>query len=219
MKRNRLALLLGGPPLWQLAVLLGVGLVLLLCAHIYARSCRPEELSSDIAAVGLRRVNEVLRLVAESDFGRSSRGAVVTAAAVELVSDGRVRFSPNMAEEALYRKEFGRPPVLYISVFCHGKRVMWPRPAELAERICHESLHTVVQSRDRSKEEECDAFCAAEEASAAVGQRSPRYPVMRDGRKIWDWIQEVYSNYPSDREYDPIGYTLQELSVRTGIAY
>ncbi|MFC1462934.1 hypothetical protein ACFLQU_04930 [Verrucomicrobiota bacterium] len=202
-----------------MAVLLGVGLVLVVCAYIYGRSCRPDELPDDISHIGVRKVHEVLELVGKSDFGRSPRGAALAAAAVELMDQGRVRFSPNLDQEALYRKEFGRRPVLYISVFFHNGRVLWPQPEELAERIYHESLHSIAQSKHKSKEEECDAFCAAEEAAAAVGQRSPRYPVMRDGKTVFKWVQEVYSRYPSDRAYVPVGCTSEELADRTGISY
>jgi hypothetical protein len=207
------------PPLWHMAMLLGVGFVLVLWAYIYGRSCRPQELPYDIAKIGILKVNETLQLVGKSDFGRSHRGATITAVAMELLDQGRIKFSPDLIPEALYRKDPFCRPVLYISVFSHKGRVLWPRPEELAERVFHESLHSVVHSKHRSKEEECDAFCAAEEAVAAVGHRSPRYPVMRDGITIWEWVQEVYSQYPSDKTYAPVGCTSKELTARTGIAY
>jgi hypothetical protein len=90
---------------------------------------------------------------------------------------------------------------------------------ELAQRIYHETLHSVMGSRHRSIEEECDAFCAAEEAAAAVERRLPRYPVMRDGKPIEEWVKDVYSQYPSSTTYVPVGCTVEELAARTGIAY
>ena len=78
-----------------------------------------------------------------------------------------------------------------------------PRPEQLAQRVCHETLHAVVGSKDRAKEEECDVFCAAEEAAAAVGQ----------------CVQQSYPQHPSHKTYAPVGCTLKELAARTGITY
>jgi hypothetical protein len=207
------------PPLWRIGLLLGVGLVLMAWAYRYGESCRPRELAHDVARDGIRKVREVIELVRKSDFGSSPRGRLLTAAAMDLMDQGRIRFSPNLEQEALYRKELGRKPVLYISVFCHKDRVLWPLPEELAERIYHEALHTVVQSKNKSREEECDAFCAAAEAAAGASGRLPRYPVMREGQTVWKWVQNAYSQYPSDRTYVPVGCTLDDLAVRTGITY
>ena len=219
MRRDTSRRFLAKPPLWRMAVLLGIGLVLSLSAYIHKRSCRPPELPDDLSVIGVRKVYEMLEVVGKSDFGRSPRGALLTAAAMKLMDEGRVRFSPNLEQEALYRKEPGRRPVLYISVFFHNERVLWPRAEELAERLYHESLHSLVQAKHRSREEECDAFCAASEAAAAVDQRLPGYPVMRDGKPVWEWVQETYAEYPSDETYVPVGCTLKELAARTGITH
>jgi hypothetical protein len=216
---NRSGRFLSKPPLWRIGLLLGVGLLLTAWAYRHGKSCRPPELADDIARDGLRKVREAIDLVRKSDFGSSQRGKLLTAAAMDFMDQDRIRFSPNMEQEALYRKEVGRRPILYISVFCHKDRVLWPPPEELAERIYHESLHAVVQSKNKSREEECDAFCAAEEAAAAVSKRLPRYPVMRDGETVWMWVRNVYSQSPSDRTYVPVGCTLNDLAVRTGITY
>lgn len=166
----------------------------------------PEVLPADAAGEGLRRLRAVTELVRNSDFGRSRRGGLVTGAAAEMIDRGRVRFSPNLGQEALYRKELGREPVIYLSVCCYGDRVLWPSSEELAERVYHESLHVAVRSRRKSREEECDAFCVAAEAAAVVRGRAPCYPVMRDGTTVWKWVENVYTQYPSDRAYAPIGY-------------
>jgi hypothetical protein len=74
-------------------------------------------------------------------------------------------------------------------------------------------------AKSKSSEEECDAFCAAEEAAAGASGRLPRYPVMREEETVWKWVQNVYSQIPSDKTYVPVGCTLNDLAVRTGITY
>lgn len=203
------------PPLWRLSVLLVVGLILMMWAGRLVQSCRPSEVPDTVARDGIRRIYEVIDVVRNSTFGRSYRGNVLTASALKMMAAGNIKFSPNLAQEALYRKEVGRSPVLYISVFVRNDRVMWPLPEELAERIYHESLHAAIQTENHSRQEECDAYCAAEEAAAVVAGRSPRLPVMRDGKPVWEWVQDAYSTYPSDKSYLPVGYTLTELAART----
>ncbi len=199
-----------------MGVLLGTGILLVCCAVSYRNSRRPPELSGEWVGIGGRKISEVLKSVSNSKFGASERGARLTTAATALMAKGLLRFSPNLEQEALYRKEYGGDPVLYLSVYCHKDQVLWPAPEELAERIYHETLHAVVGSKKKSKEEESDAFCAAEEAAAAAVKRPARYPVMRDGVKIWDWVQDAYPQCPADDTYVPVGYTLKQLSARIG---
>ncbi len=196
---------------------MAAGAVSVLLAIVHVRSLRPCELPPEQSAEGLRKVRETLSMVGNSEFGRSPRGMALTAAASELLAQGRVRFSPDIQGEALYRKETLRRPVLYIAAPSMKGRVFWPSQAELAERVYHESLHVVVGSRKRSIEEECDAFCAAEEASAVVGQRAPLYPVMRDGTAVWKWVKEAYPTHRADPTYRPVGCTVEEFAGRVGM--
>jgi hypothetical protein len=179
-------------------------------------SRRPRELPPEEAQVGLAQVREVIDLIRKSEFGRSDRGRRLTAEADALARRGGIRFCPDLGVEALYRKELGRRPVLYISVLRHRNGVLWPSQTELAERIYHESLHAVVRSKRKCREEECDAFCAAEEAAAAIEQRSPACPVRRDGLTVWQWVRRAYAQHPSDPDYQPVGYTPEQLAVMAG---
>lgn len=209
----------GRPPLWRVGVLLVLGLGLAVAAHIHSTGRRPPELSAELAEAGNRKVREVLEIIGESEYGRSTRGAILTAKARAMMEDRRIRFSPNLPQEALCWKEWLREPVLYISVFFHKDRVSWPPRSSLAERIYHEALHAVVGGNRPSRQEECDAFCAAEEAAAAVSGRIPQYPVMRDGKTVWTWVSEVYTESRSFPKYEPVGCAQQELAARTGCEF
>jgi hypothetical protein len=154
--------------------------------------------------------------VERSDFGRSDRGRLLLARARQLVERGALRFSTELRGEALYRKERGSRPLLYVRVERLAGEHTLPTRAEMAERVFHETLHAVKDSARKSLEEECDAFCAAEEARAAIEGRLPRYPVTRDGQPVWKWVRSAYRDLKSDPEYRPVGRTLAELARRSG---
>ena len=219
MTRNTGRKFLSLPPLRRVLCLLALGVVLAIGAHMYRLSRRPAELPPELAEEGIAMAREVVRLVDESPFGRTERGRILTQHARDLIDRGRLRFSDELGGEALYRKELGCRPILYIGVIQSRTRVLWPEPASLAECIFHETLHAVVNSRKRCLEEECDAFCAAEEAAAAVEGRPPVYPVPRDNEPIWQWVRAAYRRTPSNPDYTPIGHTREELAKKTGIVY
>lgn len=198
--------------------LLAIGLLLIFLAYEYRISQRPKELSSEETAVGLAKVQRVIDVVGQSEFGQTERGRKLTQQAQDLLRDGRIRFSAGLEMDSLYRKEFGSRPILYIAVLRGKDSVLWLDAEALARRIYHEVLHATVGSKRKSKEEECDAFCAAEEAVSAVEKRPPRYPVMRDGQSVWKWVQVAYPDTPSDPGYKPVGYTFAEFAARTGIS-
>ncbi len=220
------------PPARRFALIVGLGAVAIAAAYFYGRSHRPETVPGDVAERGLAEVREVLRLVEASEFGRSERGAALTSCANRFVEEDRVRFSAHLKTEALYRKEPGRAPVLYISVFAWSRGFVLPSRGELAERIYHEALHAVKRSGRKSFEEECDAFCAAEEARAAGEVRPPVFPLRRDGEILWRWVVGTYKDAGPFRPdtvdptnirarsapgYAPVGRTLDELARKAGI--
>jgi hypothetical protein len=200
----------------RLALIAAAGAVLVFGAWQFRLSRRPRELPAAQNEVGLGKVREIMNVVERSTFGGTPRGRRLTSAARAMVRAGRVRFSPELEGEALYRRELGCAPVLYISVAACRDRVLWPAQARLAERLYHETLHAVVDSESRSWEEECDAFCAAEQARAAVAGEAPRYPVRRDGVPVWDWVRENYPHMASAPGYVPVGLTRAELGGMSG---
>ncbi len=209
--------LFSSPQHWRVLSLLAIGALLIFLVYRYRVSQRPKELSPEYTIEGLALVQEMIDMVRKSPFGQSERGTILTNQTQELIRDGRIRFSVNMQIECLYRKEFGCQPVLYIGVLKSGERVLWPDAEAFARRIYHEVLHVVINSEVESKEEECDAFCAAEEAVSGVENRPPRYPVMKDGKCTWEWVNIKYNKTPSDINYKPLGYTLSELALKTGM--
>ena len=207
------------PPLRRILALLVVGVVLVGIVLGVHASRRPKELPDADSKKGLASVEDVIRRVGASGFGRTPRGEKLTRHARELLQSGRIRFTDALEVDALYRKERIGKGVLYIVVTRIPRGIEWPTADELARRVYHETLHAVVDSWSGCKEEECDGFCAAEEAAAAIENRAPQYPVMRDGDRIWDWVATAYPKVVSNPRYRPVGYTLAELAKRTGITH
>ena len=203
------------PPWRRLAVLLLCGALLVCIGFGLRASRRPKELPAADARDGLAAVEKVITRVGASDFGRAPRGEALTRRARELLRGGHIRFTEALDVDALYRKERMGEGILYIGVVRRRDGIEWPTAAELARRIYHETLHALVGTSTPSLEEECDAFCAAEEASAVVENRAPRYPVIRDGQRVWEWVKAAYSKLPSNPDYQPVGYTPAELAERT----
>lgn len=207
------------PPLKRLAVLVALAAVAIAAASVYRRSLRPKTVPPDVAAKGLAEARRVVDLVRRSEFGRGERGRALSVQAASFLEGGRLMFSTELRTEALYRKEPGAAPVLYIGVFGCPRGFVLPGRGELAERIYHEALHAVKRADRKTYEEECDAYCAAEEARSAVEGRSPSFPVERDGEVLWLWVTSTYVHARSDPEYAPVGQTLRELARKAGIEY
>lgn len=197
--------------------LLAAGAVLIAGAYGYRVYRSPSVLRPQETAVGLIKGRDVLGRVQQSEFGRTERGRRLTDRARSLLDRGGIRFSDSLGAEALCVRYFGGDPVLYVGVIRARNGIAWPSDAAIAKRIFHESLHLETGTASKSKEEECDAFCAAEEAAAAVMQREARYPVKRDGRLVWKWVQRIYKESASDPKYQPVGYMFSELAEKTGI--
>ena len=178
---------------------------------------RPKELSVEESKEGIARVQKVIDLVRESPFGNSKRGAELTSTLQRFLRESRVKFSDSIHLRCLCRKEFGGQAILYIGVIRSRQGLVWQDSEALARRIYHEVLHAIIGSKEDSKQEECDAFCAGAEAVAAVEKRSCEYPVRKDGQIVWEWVKDKYPDTPSDKNYIPMGYTFSDLAEKTGI--
>jgi hypothetical protein len=198
--------------------IIAVGLALFFIAHQYRLSLRPPELSTEETRIGLKIVRNLLITVDRTEFGKTPRCKVLTDKLRELLDKGRIRFSINLDRECLYRQELGSEPLLYIAVSYGKYGPVWPDHDALARRIYHEALHGVIKSKKDSKEEESDAFCLAAEVLAAIEGREVAYPVMKDGKSVWEWVNESYTETPSDKNYKPLGYSFAELAEKTGIS-
>ncbi len=212
------AMFLSRPPLWRLGIVLALGTAAIAAAAVYRSSVRPEPVPPEVAERGLADVRAVLYLVRASDFGRGERGAVLTAEIERFLEDGRLVLTADISGEALYRKELCAAPVLYVGVYGCPRGYLLPDRSEIAERLYHEALHSVKRSDRKVYEEECDAYCAAEEARAAVEGRAPDFPLERDGRPVWEWVTATYEDAASDPAYAPVGRSIGDLAEKAGMA-
>ena len=196
---------------------MAVGLALLFIAHQYRLSLRPPELSAEETRIGLKTLRNLLITVDRTEFGKKQRCKILTDKLRELLEKGRIRFSMNLDRECLYRQELGSEPLLYIAVSYGRYGPVWPDHDALGRRIYHEALHGVIKSKQDSKQEECDAFCVAAEVVSAIEGREVSYPVMKDGKSVWEWVNESYIDAPSDTNYHPLESSYEELAVKVGI--
>ncbi|MHC5054082.1 MAG: hypothetical protein ACYTKD_05115 [Planctomycetota bacterium] len=217
MKSPR-ATLLSRPPLKRLGLILALGAAAIAAAAVHRASIRPTPVPPEVAARGLAEVRAVLDLVSASEFGRGERGAALTGEIERFLEDGRLVFTADISTEALYRKELCAAPVLYVGVFGCPRGYLLPDRAEIAERLYHEALHSVKRSAAKFYEEECDAYCAAEEARASVEGRALAFPLERDGRPLWEWVTATYEDAASDPAYAPVGQSLEDLMEKAGVA-
>jgi len=201
----------------RLGVILALGAVAIIAAAIHRSSLRPRPAPPEVAERGLADVRAVIDIVRGSEFGRSERGSALTDEIEQFLEDGRIVFTTDISGEALYRKEFGSAPVLYVGVYGAVRGCLLPDRGEIAQRLYHEALHSVKGSARKSLEEECDAYCAAEEARAAVEGRPPVFPLRRDGRPLWEWVTAAYRDVKSDSSYVPVGQTPEDLAEKAGM--
>ena len=213
----------------RLGLILGLGIVAIVTAALHRSSLRPKPVPGEIAKKGLAEVRAVVDIVRQSEFGGSERGSALTGEIERFLEDGRIVFTADISGEALYRKEPFAAPVLYIVVYlpaCVRRHTqaggavrghLLPDRGEIAQRLYHEALHSVKRSPRKSLEEECDAFCAAEEARAAIEGRAPAFPLERDGRPLWEWVTATYRDATSDPSYLPVGQTPEDLAEKSGI--
>ncbi|MHC4248313.1 MAG: hypothetical protein ACYS9X_04220 [Planctomycetota bacterium] len=216
--RSLRATLLSRPPLKRLGLILALGAAAIAVAAVYRSSIRPDPVPPDVAARGLADVRAILDLIGASEFGKGPRGAALTGEIERFLEDGRLVFTADISGEALYRKEFCADPVLYVGVFGCPRGHLLPDRAEIAERLYHEALHSVKRSGRKTREEECDAYCAAEEARASVDGRAPAFPLEREGRPLWEWVAATYEDAASDPAYVPVGQGLEDLMEKAGVA-
>ena len=208
---------LSRPPRRRLIALAGAGAILVAAACLYRRAQRPREVSSATARDGLALAAAVLDSVEASEFGKTERGRALSSAARGMMARGALRFSAELGTEGLCRRERGAAPVLYIGVYRGPRGFVLPSRGEMAERIYHETLHGLKDSKRKSLEEECDAFCAAAQACAAVEGRTVSYPVTRGGRNLWEWVRSAYPDAKGDPLYRPVGIGREELVRMAGI--
>ncbi len=208
---------LSRPPRRRLIALAAAGAILVPAAWLYRRAQRPREVPSSTARDGLALAAAVLDSVEASEFGKTERGRALSSAARGMMGRDALRFSAELGTEGLCRRERGAAPVLYVGVYRGPRGFVLPSRGEMAERIYHETLHALKDSKRKSLEEECDAFCAAAEACAAVEGRAVSYPVTRGGRNLWEWVGSAYPGADRDPGYKPVGIGREELVRRAGI--
>ncbi|MCB2156221.1 hypothetical protein KQI84_15195 [bacterium] len=200
----------------RVAILLLIGVVAIGAVWAWRLSKRPPEVTPEHAKQGIAQVEAVLEKIDASDFGQTERGQILTARLRKFIASGHLRFSPDLRAESILWDQPGLPQMIYIGAMESPRGATFPNAERLAKRLYHEALHAEQNSKVVCLEEECDAFTAAEEASAAVAGRKPRYPVLRDNEPIWDWVNVNYTEMSSNENYRPVGRSHDDLAEKAG---
>jgi len=198
----------------RLAAILAVGAVAMGFAQRHVASLRPRLAPDAIARQGRTTLEATLATVAASAFGQTRRGEALVDEAQRYLDGGRILFADGLGKVSLFRKEFGRRPVVYINVPRLSNRYTLPDVATLARAVTHEMLHAVQNTG--CYEEECDAFIAAAQADAAVRGVAVEFPVLRDAAPIAAWVREVYEGKTPSPDYAPLGQNREWLTRASG---
>jgi len=202
----------------RLGIILAVGTACIIAAAIYGPSGRRTPAPPETQEEGIALVRDILRRVRPTEFGRSPRGTLLSETIEDFLQRGRLIFTPDIASQALYRREGTGYAVLYVKALRIGGRVVHQTPEEVAEGIYHEAVHASQRHEHGSSiEEECDGFCAGLCAGAAVTGRAEPELLTIEGAPLAQFVTTSYPELPRKPDYQPVSASLDWLKRRTGL--
>lgn len=212
-----MALRVRGTPTWRLAVIVAVGGACIAGAAWYRRSLRPKPVPPEVQAEGEARVRDLLADVAETEFGKSQRGTLLSGAIERLMRQGKLVFTTERRAQALYRREWGGYEILYVRAMCHRGIYKHLDPEDMAEAIFHEAVHVLEGGNSQSIDEECDGFAAGLCAGAAVTGRAAPEQLKLSGLPVAEFVTRGYPDLTRNPSYAPVGELREWLATRTGL--
>jgi len=198
-------------------VILGVGSVVIAGAFMHRSSLRPLPAPVHVQESGYELVRDEVGRLLESGFGRSSRGRMLLEEILRMLDEEMIVFSSRLdGPRGLSWSELLGRRIVYVKVLeMNNDNYIHQLPWQLAEVLCHEALHSLKGGVEHSSlEEECDAFAAGVCAQAASRGEEEEDVLTMDGVVIGEFVLRSYSKAARDHDYEPLGWTREELSRR-----
>jgi hypothetical protein len=205
--------------LWRLVVVVAVGGACIAGAAWYRKSLRRKPVPPDVQADGEARIQALLADIAETQFGKSERGVLLSGAIGRLMRQGKVAFTTDRRAQAVYRREWGGSEVLYVRAMCHSGNYKHLDRDDMAEAIFHEAVHAMEGGKSESIDEECDAFAAGLCAGAAVTGKAVHDILRLSGLPVAEFVVRGYPKLERNPTYVPVGETQDWLKERTGLGW
>ena len=197
-----------------------LGILCIVAALMYRRSLRPEPAPAHVQDAGKSIIRSELVKMAQTEFGRSERGQLLTAEVSSLLEQNRIIFSATMGgPRGFYWRELIGPKIVFIRVLelNHG-HYLHQLPGQISEALFHEAVHSRKGSfHGTSIEEECDAFAAGLCAETASRGVIPSQTLTMDGIPLAEFVIKSYPKSPRNTDYAPVGKSLQWLNDRAGL--
>lgn len=180
----------------------------------------PNPAPDAVQTSGQRIIKAELKIISNSDFGRSIRGQMIITDILKLIDEKRIIFSYalNGPRGLTCTPLFGSKRIYIKALEMNHGKYLHQLPWQLSEALFHEAVHSLNNNfHGNSIEEECDAFMAG--AFAEYTSRNITTPAIlkMDELPIVQFVKQSYPAISHNHRYHPIGITLEELKQRTGL--
>jgi hypothetical protein len=203
--------------MWRLAVIVAVGGACIAGAAWYRRSLRRKPVPPEVQADGEDRIRDLLAEIAETEFGKSKRGTLLSAAIERLMRQGKLVFTTEVDAQAIYRREWGGNETLYVRTMYIRDTYQHLDREDTAEAMFHEAVHAIEGGKTQSIDEECDAFAAGLCAGAAATGKAVPDVLRLSGLPVAEFVVRRYPHLERNAAYVPVGATRDWLKERTGL--
>jgi hypothetical protein len=203
--------------MWRLTAIVAVGGACIAGAAWYRRSLRRKPVPPAVQAEGEARLRDLLSDIAETDFGKSERGILLSGAIKRLMRQGKIVFTTEMDAQAIYRREWGGGEILYVRTLHIRTSYQHLDREDTAEASFHEAVHAIEGGKSSSIDEECDAFAAGLCAGAAATGKAVPDVLRLSGLPVAEFVVRRYPHLERNAAYVPVGATRDWLKERTGL--
>ncbi|MBL4700334.1 MAG: hypothetical protein JKX85_03670 [Phycisphaeraceae bacterium] len=192
---------------------LNVGLIifsmaLFVSAWFVFHSRLPQPAPTHVQEEGISQVRQIVTVIADSTWGGSQRGQLLTQTIYKLMDEKRIVFTDAIRDEGLTLRGQHGLKCIYIKVLLGDQgRYLFHDSALLCDVLFHESLHVATADKN-CIEQECDAFLAGLEARCAFEQEKRPQRFMVEGGSIGSFVLKRYSELQRDPQYKPLATEL-----------
>ncbi len=204
----------------RICLLLAFGSTGIMVALEYRASRRPHAAPVSVQVSGHKIIKDELSGLANTAFGQSERGKILSERALLFLDQGRIVFSDQLGSaRGLTWNEVLGQSAIYIKVMAmNNDAYLHQTHGQIMEVLFHETVHSFSRKDKRtSLDEECDAFAAGLCVMLAVEGKEEPELLMLDGVPLSDFIAKNYPDIGRSRDYQPVSQTRDWLSRRTGV--